>query len=259
MSRPAFLGVEGSVSGRRWVARLTDERSALALAQRLDLPDMLARVLAARGVAAWTRPNAISTRHSERSMPQPQAVQDLPKGAARLADAIVNGENIAIITDYDVDGVSSGALLQSFLNAVGSEARVRIPDRLSEGYGPSFSRCPGAARPRRKPAHHAGLRCVGSRSVGTCEWSGAHDNRRRSPPGLCGIAAGACRYQPQPPGRHFGPRLPLRRWCDDVAGRRQQTASCARAAGTIPTDRNPTCCNGWNSLHLQQFAMSCLR
>jgi len=50
----------------------------------------------------------------------------------------MSGEKIAVITDYDVDGVCSGALLKSFLLSVGSDARIRIPDRLLEGYGPSL-------------------------------------------------------------------------------------------------------------------------
>jgi single-stranded-DNA-specific exonuclease len=58
-------------------------------------------------------------------------------GAERLAQAITRGEKIAIISDYDVDGVASAALLMRFLRAVGSDAETHIPDRISEGYGPS--------------------------------------------------------------------------------------------------------------------------
>lgn len=136
MSRPAFLDVERSVSGRRWVARQRDERLALTIAQRSEMPEILARILAARGVSADAAEKFLDPT-LRTLMPQPSALQDLPKGAARLADAIMSGEAIGVITDYDVDGVSSGALLKSFLLAVGSDARIRIPDRLSEGYGPS--------------------------------------------------------------------------------------------------------------------------
>ncbi len=57
--------------------------------------------------------------------------------AARLADAIRNGEPLAIFGDYDVDGATSSALLARFLSAVGVPARVYIPDRITEGYGPT--------------------------------------------------------------------------------------------------------------------------
>ena len=137
MNRPAFLGVERSATGRRWVARLKDERTALAIAQRLEVPEVLARVLAARGVSL-DQAESFLTPTLRTLMPQPGALLDMEKGANRLADAVINGERIGIITDYDVDGVTSGALLLSFLRAVGSDALVRVPNRLSEGYGPSI-------------------------------------------------------------------------------------------------------------------------
>lgn len=136
-ARPrAFLNVERSVSGRRWKARLDDQRIAEAISQRNDLPEILGRVLAARGVGiaeaeAFLNPTIRSL------MPQPSALQDMEKGAARMADAIVSGEKIGVISDYDVDGVSSAAILSLFLKTVGSSASVHIPDRLTEGYGPS--------------------------------------------------------------------------------------------------------------------------
>ncbi len=137
MNRAAFLGVERSATGRRWVARLKDERTSLAIAQRLEVPEVFARVLAARGVTL-DQAESFLTPTLRTLMPQPGALLDMEKGASRLADAIMNGERIGIITDYDVDGVTSGALLLSFLRAVGSDAIVRVPDRLSEGYGPSI-------------------------------------------------------------------------------------------------------------------------
>ncbi len=134
--KPAFLGVEKSLRGNRWAARLDDNRLAEAISQRHDLPEILGRVLAARGVAlddaeAFLNPTLRGL------MPHPSTIQDMEKGAARLAQAIVDDESIGIISDYDVDGVSSAALMVRFLRAVGSSARVYIPDRLTEGYGPS--------------------------------------------------------------------------------------------------------------------------
>ena len=62
---------------------------------------------------------------------------DMDKGAKRLADAVQNGETIAIFGDYDVDGATSAALLILLLRRLGAEPMVYIPDRLMEGYGPS--------------------------------------------------------------------------------------------------------------------------
>jgi len=132
----SFLNVERSATGRRWEARLDDTRMADAISQRHELPDILGRVLAARGVDV-DEADAFLTPTLRRLMPQPSALRDMEKGAARLADAVMHGEKIGVISDYDVDGVSSAALLLRFLRTVGHDATVHIPDRLTEGYGPS--------------------------------------------------------------------------------------------------------------------------
>ena len=61
----------------------------------------------------------------------------MDKAAARLADAVVGNESIAIFGDYDVDGATSAALLTLLLRRLGNDPIVYIPDRLMEGYGPS--------------------------------------------------------------------------------------------------------------------------
>jgi single-stranded-DNA-specific exonuclease len=132
----AFLNVERSACGRRWKARLEDQRIAEAISQRHELPEILGRVLAARGVGV-EEAEAFLNPTIRTLMPQPSALQDMEKGAARMAEAIMAQEKIGVIADYDVDGVSSAAMLSLFLHAVGSAATVHIPDRLTEGYGPS--------------------------------------------------------------------------------------------------------------------------
>jgi single-stranded-DNA-specific exonuclease len=132
----AFLDVERSATGRRWQPRLEDARLAEAIAQRHDLPDILGRVLAGRGVGP-DEAEAFLNPTLRGLMPQPGALRDMEKGADRFAAAVMRGERIGVISDYDVDGVSSAALLQLFLRAVGSDCAVHIPDRLTEGYGPS--------------------------------------------------------------------------------------------------------------------------
>ena len=135
-SKPAFLDVEKSVKGQRWVARLDDQRLAHTIAEKNELPEILGRVMAARGVTS-DEAEAFLNPTLRSLMPQPSAFMDMEKGAARLAEAIVKKETIGIISDYDVDGVSSAAIMVRFLASVGHEANVYIPDRLTEGYGPS--------------------------------------------------------------------------------------------------------------------------
>ena len=133
-----FLGVESSATGRAWRDRL-DARGAaraLAIAQRYDLPELLARILAGRNVEI-DAVEAFLDPTIKRSMPDPHVLTAMPEAAARIADAVQRGETIAIFGDYDVDGATSSALLARFLRQAGNEPMIHIPDRLFEGYGPN--------------------------------------------------------------------------------------------------------------------------
>jgi len=134
--RVGFLGVERSIGGKRWESRLTDERLALTLAQRLDLPELIGRVLAARSVDLDQARSFLDPRLRD-LLPDPSHLKDMDAAVARLLRALQAGEAIAVFGDYDVDGATSSALLQRFLRAVGADLRVYIPDRLAEGYGPN--------------------------------------------------------------------------------------------------------------------------
>ncbi len=126
-----FLGVERSLTGRAWVSRLADDRLALAIAQREGLPEIVARVLAGRGVlpedcAAYLAPSLRTL------LPDPSALTDMDKAAARIARAVVEGEPVAVFGDYDVDGATSSALLQRYFRAIGADLRiVTIAQRLA--------------------------------------------------------------------------------------------------------------------------------
>ena len=135
-SARAFLGVEESLCGKRWRARLEEDRLALALAQRLDLPEIIGRVLAARGVDPEEAGRFLEPRLRDH-LPDPSSFLDLDRAVDRLTAALEAGEQIAAFADYDVDGGSSAALLQLFFRAIGRELLVYVPDRLAEGYGPN--------------------------------------------------------------------------------------------------------------------------
>ena len=131
-----FLDVEQSVQGRSWTARALSARTAEAIAQKTGLPDLLGRVLAARDVTAEGAVEFLSP--SLRAlMPDPSSLKDMDQAAERIAQAIKEQQQIAVIGDYDVDGTTSSTLLLQFLNAVGRTADIHIPDRLKEGYGPN--------------------------------------------------------------------------------------------------------------------------
>ncbi len=133
----AFLGVERSLTGRRWRSRHADDRAGLAIAQRLALPEIIGRLLAGRGVAAEAAESFLNPTLRE-LLPDPSRFRDMDAAAERLSRAVREGEGIAIFGDYDVDGATSAALLSRFLAAVGRAPRIYIPDRMKEGYGPNL-------------------------------------------------------------------------------------------------------------------------
>ena len=131
-----MLGVERSLLGKRWRARLEDSVAGLSLAQAVEVPELVGRVLAARGIAAEEAPDYLDPT-LRRLLPDPLHLRDMETAIARLAGALEAGEKIAIFGDYDVDGATSAALLSRFFEAVADAPRIYIPDRLREGYGPN--------------------------------------------------------------------------------------------------------------------------
>ena len=133
-----FLDVERSALGRPWRPRLdgAGETRALAIAQVGGHDELLARVLAGRGVAPETVDRYLDPTLRD-LMPDPFVMRDMQAATERLVRAAERGERVAIFGDYDVDGACSAALLSEFLEACGAETIVHIPDRVTEGYGPN--------------------------------------------------------------------------------------------------------------------------
>lgn len=135
MHEPAVLGVERSLTGRRWTWR-NGPPAALGAGAAAGVSDLTAALLMGRGGAVGDLARLAAPRLRD-WLPGPGALLDLERAADRLAAAIVTGEAIAILGDYDVDGATSTALLVRFLRAQGTEPMVHIPDRMREGYGPN--------------------------------------------------------------------------------------------------------------------------
>ncbi len=134
---PAYLGVESSALGHRWVGPdAVRARQAEAIAQATDLSPAVCAVLARVGVA----PDEVEAYLSPMLrdlLPDPRSLRDMEQAAARFLAALTARERIAIFADYDVDGGASAALLTCWLRAMGCEATLYIPDRIDEGYGPN--------------------------------------------------------------------------------------------------------------------------
>src|SRR6201991_936216 len=134
----AFLGVARSLTGKLWRDRLDarGQARALAIVQRHQLPEMLARVLAGRDVEIDAVQDFLDPT-IRKLLPDPYTVTEMEAAAKRIADAAVRGEKVAIFGDYDVDGATSAALLAWHLRHCGLDPLIHIPDRIFEGYGPN--------------------------------------------------------------------------------------------------------------------------
>ena len=133
----AFLGVECSALGQRWQGSdPLQARATEALAQATRLPPAVCAVLARAGVAPEAAEGYLAPALRD-LLPDPRGLRDMEAAAQRIVAAQQEGERIAIFADYDVDGGASAALLICWLRAMGRQATLYVPDRISEGYGPN--------------------------------------------------------------------------------------------------------------------------
>lgn len=135
------LGVQASLSGRRWVWRNGADnpdiqRLGAAIAQRAGLPEIVGRLLALRGLSLDGAADFLDPK-LRALMPNPSLLQDMDKAAARMARAIQHAETVGIFGDYDVDGACASGILASFFEEAGCAVHTHIPDRMTEGYGPN--------------------------------------------------------------------------------------------------------------------------
>ncbi|NNK65975.1 MAG: single-stranded-DNA-specific exonuclease RecJ, partial [Rhodobacteraceae bacterium] len=133
----AFLGVETSLSGRRWVGPTAeDDRLAQRMAQQTGLPDPICRVLARRHVAPEDAAAFLAPSLRD-LLPDPLTLKDMAPATDRFLTAVQGRERIAVFADYDVDGGASAALILTWLRDLGHGATLYVPDRIDEGYGPN--------------------------------------------------------------------------------------------------------------------------
>ena len=131
------LDIQESVLGKKWTFSQVDERLSQGISQSFGLPEIIGRLLAARGIQFDDVQDFLNPT-IRTQLPDPSSLKDMDKAAARIVDAIMGGQKVAVFGDYDVDGATSSALLKRFFKALGSDLRVYIPDRIREGYGPNI-------------------------------------------------------------------------------------------------------------------------
>jgi single-stranded-DNA-specific exonuclease len=131
-----FLGVARSLSGRMWLQRPADADTVRRHQLAHGLSEPLARALAARRIGPEAAEPYLNPT-LKALFPDPSSFLDMDRAAEILVDALQAGRPAAVFADYDVDGASSAALIVRWFRAMGSELPIYVPDRLTEGYGPS--------------------------------------------------------------------------------------------------------------------------
>jgi single-stranded-DNA-specific exonuclease len=134
-STPYALGVASSFAGRPWRMRACDEFVTREL-ELSGLSASLAQLLASRGVTKETAAAFLDPR-LKTQLPDPHRLAHMERASLRFAEAIERCESIAVLGDYDVDGACAAALLLRYLRGLKREPLLYVPDRMSEGYGPS--------------------------------------------------------------------------------------------------------------------------
>ena len=134
-SRPTVLGVERSLTDKRWVARASDA-DITNIIHRSGFDRTRAALLAGRGVSGEDA-QAYLSPSLRNDMPDPSVLRDMDKAAARIMDAIEAGERVVLFSDYDVDGGTSAAQMIRWGRGIGYDFGLHVPDRIRDGYGPS--------------------------------------------------------------------------------------------------------------------------
>ena len=131
-----FLGVGRSLSGRVWRERPADADAVRRHQLQGGLSELIARALAARQIAPEAADHYLNPT-LKALFPDPSSFLDMDRAAEILVDALQRRRPMTVFADYDVDGASSSALLVRWFRAMGQELPIYVPDRLTEGYGPS--------------------------------------------------------------------------------------------------------------------------
>mgnify|MGYP001235333653 CR=1 FL=1 len=126
-----------SLLGNNWKIKECSERESLTISQKHNLPINISKLLATRDIKDSQVKNFFEPDINNYIL-DPFVLKDMEKSVNRTIQAIVSNQKIGIITDYDVDGSTSAAVLNNFLSSFGCTTIIKVPDRLKEGYGPNL-------------------------------------------------------------------------------------------------------------------------
>ena len=125
-----------SVTGKNWILRKFDQEKIFFLKDNYFLDEITAKLLVLRNIKKKDIDNFLNPS-IKNFLPNPNDLLDMEKSSLRTLQSIENKEKIGIFGDYDVDGATSTALIGKFLSELQLPYEIYIPDRKTEGYGPS--------------------------------------------------------------------------------------------------------------------------
>ena len=126
-----------SVSGKNWILKNFNQEEISYLKENFLLDEVTAKLLSIRkikkrDISGFLNPSI------KNFLPNPDTLLDMEKSSSRVIKSIKNLEKIGIFGDYDVDGATSTALLGRYFKELDLKYEIYIPDRKTEGYGPSI-------------------------------------------------------------------------------------------------------------------------
>ena len=119
---------------KKWEAYQISEEKLTQIANENKLPLLLARILLNRGIDCTEKINKFLYPKLE-DLHDPFLMNDMEKATQKILETVKNKEKITIYGDYDVDGITSIAVLYQFLKEIGANVAYYLPNRLDEGYG----------------------------------------------------------------------------------------------------------------------------
>ena len=118
---------------KKWITKKLNKENAVSVSQRYELPMLTAMLLDIRGITSDSEIEDFL--YGETLTASPFEIKDMDKAVERIQTAIEYGERICVYGDFDADGVTSTALLYSYLSDIGADVIYYIPSRETEGYG----------------------------------------------------------------------------------------------------------------------------
>ncbi len=126
-----------SVTGKNWILKKFDQEKIIYLKDNFYLDEITAKLLVLRNIKNEDV-NSFLNPSIKNFLPNPYTLTDMKKSSLRTLEAIKNNEKIGVLGDYDVDGATSTALLGRYFDELKLSYEIYIPDRKTEGYGPSI-------------------------------------------------------------------------------------------------------------------------